>query len=200
MKITALTVLMLHLGGLAYGESEPSPIDRTITVCVASTLTVLTAARARLLASKMFGGIGLSIDWRQASRSCPAQAILVSISSSTPATLKPGALAYALLYEGRHIKVFYDRIEDIYEGSMVEIVLAHVLVHEITHILEGVEQHSEQGIMKAKWDSRDYFRMRVMPLGFAPEDVRLIYLGLAARQTRATLVLNTEAPRASTLR
>ncbi|MGC2660148.1 MAG: hypothetical protein WA324_19490 [Bryobacteraceae bacterium] len=198
MKITATTVLMLHLGGLAFGESEPSPIDHKITVCVASTLTGLIAARAKVLASKMFGGIGLSIDWQQASRSCPAQAILVSISSSTPATLEPGAFAYASPYEGRHIKIFYDRIDNLFEGSMLEIVLAHVLVHEITHILEGVKRHSEQGIMKAKWDSRDYFQMQERPLGFASEDVQLIYLGLAARQKRATLALNTEQHPATT--
>jgi hypothetical protein len=31
-------------------------------------------------------------------------------------------------------------------------VLAHVLVHEITHILQGIDRHSESGVMKSPGD------------------------------------------------
>ena len=71
--------------------------------------------------------------------------------------------------------------------------VAHVLVHEITHVIEGVTRHSASGIMKARWDTRDYFDMRRKPLSFAQEDVNLIYDGLkvsrvapAAMLTRVT--------------
>jgi hypothetical protein len=32
-----------------------------------------------------------------------------------------------------------------------------VLVHEITHILEGSSEHSETGIMKARSNATDYY-------------------------------------------
>jgi hypothetical protein len=58
--------------------------------------------------------------------------------------------------------------------------MAHVLVHEITHMLEGTCRHSATGIMKAHWDYRDYCEMRGRPLLLAQEDVDLIYNGLKA--------------------
>ncbi len=39
-------------------------------------------------------------------------------------------------------------------------VLAHVLVHEITHILEGLNEHSQEGIIKARWTFQDYRRIQ----------------------------------------
>lgn len=61
------------------------------------------------------------------------------------------------------------------------IVLAHVLVHEITHILEGIDRHSESGVMKAQWTVEDYRAMADKPLPFAAIDVDLIQRGLASQ-------------------
>jgi len=41
------------------------------------------------------------------------------------------------------------------------------MVHEITHILEGMNHHSASGVMKAAWASHDYFLMSGGPLPFA---------------------------------
>lgn len=192
MKSTAMTLMMLMAATVVYSESEPSAASHTVTVCLNSgTVSMLTMMRAKALASRMFAEIGISIDWHQASRNCPAQGIVVSMSAGTPANLKPGAFAYALPYEGTHIEVFYDRIGEYVEEPLIEIVLAHVLVHEITHILQGIERHSAQGVMKAKWDAMDYFHMKQQPLSFTPEDVQLIHIGLTAREHAVTLAMNT---------
>ena len=66
------------------------------------------------------------------------------------------------------------------------IVLAHVLAHEITHILEDIPRHSESGVMKAWWTIADCDEMRRRPLAFASEDIELIHLGLAARARRSS--------------
>jgi len=86
-----------------------------------------------------------------------------------------------------HIVVFYDRIVDMYVRSQVALVLGHVLVHEMTHILEGIARHSERGVMKAHWSSADLMQMSRKPLGFEREDIELIRLGMAARMRRAIL-------------
>jgi hypothetical protein len=99
--------------------------------------------------------------------------------------LKPGALAYALPYEGSHIVVFWDRVQAT-TGPRVPALLAHVLAHEITHILEGFCRHSESGLMKAHWDVSSYRMMNSETLPFAGEDVELIYAGLA-RRTEGTV-------------
>src|SRR5690348_8534596 len=115
----------------------------------------------------MFAGIGLAIIWRNGMGDCAAQEIHVDLRQGTPASLRPGALAYARPYEGTDIRVFFDRISGNWEPRMVPVILAHVLAHEITHILERIDRHSSCGIMKAHWDVQDYFQMRFKPLQFA---------------------------------
>jgi hypothetical protein len=71
--------------------------------------------------------------------------------------------------------------------------VAHVLVHEITHVIEGVTRHSASGIMKARWDTRDYFDMRRRPHAFAQEDVSLIYDGLKIPRVASAAMLTSVA-------
>jgi len=122
----------------------------------------------------------VKIEWHQ-QNSCPAEALLISISNSTPADLLPGALAYALPYEGTHIVVFYDRVQKMVEPGTAPYLLGHVLAHEITHILQGVVQHSSEGIMKARWTPQDRSSLARKPLHFTEFDVVLIHNGLDAR-------------------
>ena len=92
----------------------------------------------------------------------------------------PGAMAYALPYEGTHIVVFYDRVTK--KPGNVSILLGHVIAHEVTHILQGVARHSESGVMKANWTGADYQQMSREPLQFTDHDVLLIHRGLKARE------------------
>jgi hypothetical protein len=66
------------------------------------------------------------------------------------------------------------------------VVLGHVLVHEITHILQGIDRHSETGVMKARWTAQDYSKMTWEPLPFTPEDIDLIQRGLSKHDSTAT--------------
>jgi hypothetical protein len=192
MKTTAITSVVLMAGVLAHAQSKNA--ERKVIVCMEFIDTQASfgvAARARELASEMFAGIGVAIEWRLGLRGCPAQAILISLSYDTPAYLKPGALAYALPYDGSRVRVFYDRIAQNPCQRLVPIVLAHVLVHEVTHIVEGICRHSDKGIMKAHWNENDNQQMAWKPLAFAAEDVDLIYRGLALRAARASVALDT---------
>jgi hypothetical protein len=99
----------------------------------------------------MFAAIDVNIRWRHTLVGCRADGIQFTFSDRTPETFRPGALAYALPDEGTYIRVFYDRNLQAHETRQTNI-MAHVLVHEITHILQGVSRHSESGIMKARWD------------------------------------------------
>jgi hypothetical protein len=91
------------------------------------------------------------------------QAIIVSLSHKTPVDRLPGALAYAMPFEGVHIELFCDRIGN---------------APEITHILEGTDEHSDRGIMKARWNARDFAEMLRIPLAFGPQDVVKLHLGI----------------------
>jgi len=194
MKTRAITSVVLMAGVLAHAQSIGANAEPTVTVCmerIDTHASFAVPARARELASQMFAGIGLVIEWRNGLPGCPAQGIRISLSYDTPESLNPGALAYALPYEGTHIRVFYDRIARNPCHRLIPIVLAHVLVHEITHILQGICRHSDDGIMKARWNQDDLQRMAFKPLRFAAEDVDLIYRGLALRAARASVAMDT---------
>jgi len=99
--------------------------------------------------------------------------------------LMPRALAYALPYEGTHIVIFYDRVQAaVVDPNTVTVLMAHVLAHEITHVLEGVARHSAEGVLKARFIEADYSRMSFKPLKFADEDVARIHQGLEQRAAR----------------
>lgn len=138
-----------------------------------------TLGRAEDLAGEMFAHAGVRINWRVGHPK--GEAIMVGMSD-VPSSNHPGALAFALPYEGFHITVFYDRIQKGFPPNLAPTILAHVLVHEITHILQGVDRHSETGVMKAHWTPADYAQMMLAkPLPFTDWDVKLIQQGLASR-------------------
>jgi hypothetical protein len=140
--------------------------------------------RAQGIATKMFADVGVQVEWRTNGPSCKANGVIViKLTEDTPRGYRPDALAFALPYERVHIQVFYDRIKESAKLPTVPCLLAHVLVHEITHILEGTDRHSASGVMKALWSREDFGAMAWKPLVFAEEDVDLIHRGLEGRRT-----------------
>ena len=83
------------------------------------------------------------------------------------------------------ITLFYGELHEglRHQPRLEPIVLAHVLVHELTHVLQGVSRHSEAGVMQAHWTIRDYSEMEDKPLGFTPDDADLVHFGLAKAQS-----------------
>lgn len=106
---------------------------------------------------------------------------MIDLSVETSQDPFPGALAYSQPFEGTHIHVFYDRLRQTYCRCPPSALLAHVLAHEIGHILEGTNSHSRSGIMKAHWDDNDLSKIARQQLPFAPEGVFLIHRGLRIR-------------------
>jgi hypothetical protein len=185
MKILAMITMTAIVAATAFAEEAGPERERRVTVCIdPSDGGLMEVHAAEALASEVFRRIRVRVEWRER-HSCPAREnpIQVSLSYNTPERERPCALAYALLAgEGSHIVVFYDRVGKSAPNS-VTFLLAYVLVHEVTHILEGITRHSKSGIMKAYWDHDDRFEIGLERLGFAPEDVDLIHGGLDALES-----------------
>jgi hypothetical protein len=174
--------LMILIAGTAYaGQAQ-----QKLTIYVRNTAMVPGTALipAEASATKMFAGIGISLEWRTGTPIVESsRAIFIEFTTETPESLMPGAMAYALPYEGSHLRIFYDRItSNFYPRSF----LAHVMAHEITHLLQGVCRHSATGVMKANWNHDDFKAMCTGTLPFTPYDMELIYAGLAARANVVT--------------
>ena len=163
----------------AYGQE----IGQKITVCLnfATTDRLVIKAMAKELATRMFADAGISVEWtsRETVHGNVRPPIVVQAVIGASPDFMPDALAYAELAEGGRITVFLDRVE---RRDYPGIVLAHVLVHEITHMAQGINRHSATGVMKARWTGRDYSEMRLHPLRFEPEDLELIHQGLSNPQ------------------
>ena len=180
MKAMAI-VAMAALAGIT------ARAERNVRVYVNNDLNtrgVMYQAQER--AARAFAEVGVRIDWRtgRPSGAQPGRepVIVVRLAEHTPADYLPGALAFAKVYEGVHITVFWDRIESECRLAPSVVVLAHVLVHEITHILQGVNRHSESGVMKSRWTAKDQRAMASKPLPFTALDVELIRHALESRK------------------
>jgi hypothetical protein len=192
MKITTMAAVAIAVAMSAQAD------EVTVYMQGSSVVPAVALNRARVLANEMFASVDVKIDWRtgQPTRSLSRseKPIVVEMTTDTPRELKPGALAFAGPYEEVQIDVFYDRVRAATGPELTPNVLAHVLVHEITHILQRTCRHSETGVMKAHWNHEDFMEMRMKPLSFTEEDVQLIRAGLAGRATSGTFVA-TSGPR-----
>ena len=178
---------------LGVRKTKPRNTKLSVTVFVRDSIGDSGLTRncmlARGVASGMFATAGVHINWRTGQPKAYelGRPILIDITSNTPEEFHRGVLAYALVFEGDYIRVFYDRIKNPDGPHATTMLLAHVMVHEIAHILEGVDGHSEHGIMKSSWTPDDVVQLVYQPLTFDPEDVQLIRKGLAWRDTAARI-------------
>ncbi len=109
---------------------------------------------------------GIQMAWRSGEPPATPDATLairVEFKDATPARFHPGALGMTEPFAPGipRITILYDRIQDATMGrpTLMNVVLAHVLAHEIGHALTRTDAHSDSGVMKAHWDSSDFDRM-----------------------------------------
>jgi len=184
MKILSV-VAMAAVAGFGGQTAQANENERKLTVYITNEHFAMPASNfAKDQAAKMFAKIGVIVEWRSAGRGhLPLDAIVVDIVEEQTSECG-GALACALPYEGVHIRVFYNRFPATVAQNAIPGLLAHVLVHEITHILQGTVRHSESGVMKAKWSGQDFIQMEHKPLQFTEHDVILIKGGMEQRAAR----------------
>ena len=117
----------------------------------------------------MFAAIRVKLEWYGPSvcRAGAIDPVLLVLETGTPNAHFPGALGVALPLEGRHAWVFYDRVlRSSPDENYVAALLAHVMTHEIAHLLQGIIRHSESGILKAHLSGN-----RLRANGVFPSDV-----------------------------
>jgi hypothetical protein len=171
---------------LAAGTGVAGPDGRrAVTACLNPGTNGSMVYRGQATAARILKEAGIRLDWHGEERSCAQdRGIVVRISLATPPRQHPGALAYALPFESASIVLFYDRVLSAASPAVAPSLLGHVLAHEIVHILQGVDTHSATGIMKARWDKRDYDDMQRAQLSFTRADLTLIDRGLEWRDSQ----------------
>jgi hypothetical protein len=169
----------LHAGNRAPIHNRPCGApDVTVYVASAGVLDLQT----KDLAGRMLAAVGVQVVWRVGEpKPDAAGGLVVSLRTgeAPPEDERRGALARAYPFGGgvHSITVFQDQVQATAAASGVEVfkVTAHVLVHEIAHVLERIDRHSDTGVMKAHWTRAEYRAMAWKPLPFAEEDVEWIH-------------------------
>lgn len=139
---------------------------------------------ARAIVTRMYRQIGVRIVWRDGEpKPGAAQAARHTVQiryGSVPKGAHVLAAAAPFGVGVRTVTVDYPRIRAVAGRTEREqAILAHVLAHEIGHILQGTDWHADTGVMKANWRSADYESMQRGPLAFTTDDVQLIHRGIA---------------------
>ena len=185
-------VLALALCGTALAKKGPvTAIDEEAAVYVEDQVmvrgSVLSAAKEAV--SDIFGKIGVHIRWESGSppsNPVACRNIVLIIQENAPDDARAGVMARTNLTND-HIHVFYERIRpssDFWPNFECR-VLTHVIAHEIGHALQGLNRHSDTGMMKAVWTASDRVRIMNGSLPFSPIDVGLIHAGAARCQLAA---------------
>jgi hypothetical protein len=156
-----------------------------VSVCILDGgLAPSVQSVARIQAVWMLSKAGVKV--RLQARNCQIE---IRFTNGTPATSHPGALAYAEPFaEGvQRITVLYDRVRFSAERrpGLEPRLLAHVMVHEIGHVLMRTDAHSDTGVMKAHWTADDYDQMVRVPLGFTAVERELLVIPAGERPSDA---------------
>ena len=192
MRITAVAAAVVGVTAFSLGA-------QTIAVYVRNDASVAVSelCQAESNAAAIFASAEVGIEWRKGEPKAVVletqRPIVVRIVSDMPSA-HPGALAFAQAYEGIHVTILYQRLKT-FTPERPQVILTYVLVHEITHMLQGISRHSETGIMKAHWNWVDHYAMARGRLLLSAEDIELIHLGLAER-TSQLLVAKYQPPAA----
>jgi hypothetical protein len=189
-------VLLMMAMPIATGRvwAAPDCVERdpAVTVRIHDYVHLPSAslARARQVVSRLYGKIGVRVDWlgvvqqgggrrRPAAEGetpyVPAQ---LTINILTPkmaarARVAEGVLGYAAVAHeggmGRIAYVIYDRVRDIAASGPVNEVdlLGFVMAHEAGHLLLGPGSRSRTGIMQCHWDRRHMQRLDALAIGFS---------------------------------
>ncbi len=139
---------------------------------------------------KVFARIGVLVQYPRAfphdEQVSRERAMVVHLTMDCDHPMEDGPAAVTQPYEGSSIQVCYQRVKwaerNMFLGPKL---IGYIMVHEITHNLQGIARHSGTGIMKATWTTSDYRDITDLQLRFEETDVFLIDAGWKWRSKRA---------------
>lgn len=113
--------------------------------------------------------------------------LVVRLAKELPGHPDRTDLGYALPHarQGAHATVYYDKVEKLFLSAQampgIEKLLGAAMAHEIGHVLLGSEEHSAQGIMKARWGRAEFQVLACSRLQFTQEESAGIRAGVYRR-------------------
>ena len=152
MKWSLITAVMITVARVADAAEQGQLPAIRLQMDDGADVPVAILKKSQDEVARIFGAVGVGVEWTET-----APSITVRIVTS--------ALAYAGRYSsvmgvalrrpsGATAQIFLRQVQDFartYDGD-VSILLAHVIAHEIGHLLLPRMPHSPTGLMKGDWD------------------------------------------------
>jgi hypothetical protein len=178
-KSVAVFALMLGEAVISRADSD---VEVVVRILDAQMVRGSLLFQAKSIAGSILASAGIRVRWDRhqtvpepVQEGCAADRsttiIVVRFVEKAPAGFSIGALAAATPFKngGVGIEVFVDRLKPILDLSpRPEILLGHVLAHEIGHKLLRTDGHSSTGLMKAHWSHMEIAGMTLKPMKFTP--------------------------------
>ncbi len=181
-KILAIATTLM-VGHVVTAQAETSPSMAVLLINHANAPSGVVAA-AQELVSRIFIAAGVNVEWSVAGNmqhsvsDCRLRVILTA-QPQDARDRRMNVMGAALIGSagsGRLAYVFLREVED-YAGltkTDPAVVLAHVMAHEMGHLLLGHRGHSVAGIMRAKWEPMEIARIREDLLTFTADEATTV--------------------------
>lgn len=214
----SLTMLAASLPGFAKqsGELNPSPELRIeLHVYDYAGVEGSELARAQTEAARVLQQIGIAVTWIKCvvpakdatnAEACPsageqAPALVLNVlprAMAERATRDKSLLGFAQLAEdgapASVAFVFYHRVESLAMELRCArgVILGYALAHEVGHLLLGVNSHSPNGIMRARWTVKELRLASMGWFGFLPQQAAKIRADVERRMKVQVAVARPE--------
>ena len=159
-----------------------------------AALSRLVLGTARITVERILAPAGVRLRWSDGSNNgrqpegveqCSLVRTVVVLFVENPPEGLPTALAqaYPFAAEGVRIRVFSSRVLPLFpkQPGASGRVLGHVVAHEIVHVLQGIDVHSESDLMRSRWSPADLHRMAIRPFALSKEDALRIAVGMTSK-------------------
>ena len=174
--------VLLAISPISFAEN---PQQVTVSVYDDAHVPREILARAEDRAAKIFGQVGLNVNWLDCSPANSARCavplesggpvrLMLRITPSTSVTITDQIFGVAYLGRdgtGQYCDVFWQRVKDLQTNSMVDLasILGSVMAHEMGHLLLGSNAHAISGIMQAHWESSELRHIGMGSFLFLPD-------------------------------
>lgn len=190
---------MATLSAPIWSEKAERPADVMVYVTGDDLLLLGTEqSEIKRAVGRTFAPVGIRISWvdgKPKNIGPPAAPVVVYVQFIRRSFQyhRPGVLADATPFAPgvKTITVICERVQAITNShDRVPRIVAHILAHEIGHVLLATDQHDEIGLMKGTWDREEFDAMKTNSLGLTSSDLELVRERLKWLKTRAGYLAN----------
>lgn len=183
-RVLGVAALALNLDAGRACTGDQSSCEHDLTVYVDGAGRLFTK-QTRIWADRILATAGVRVKWKLGRPTLDrGDRLVIGVAflgaASMAATSDRLAHSYPFDINERRIAVSHSHIRGMAEAAALDVfkLTANVLAHEIVHILQGLNRHSDTGLMKARWTHAEYRAIDRNPLPLTPEDIALIRQGL----------------------